>query len=717
MKPPKPDAPEATTQEFRFRLTFQLITGLVVLIVLTLAVSVSVIWFRGRPLLETVGYQTQQKLGENLALALSQEMAVIEGIARSLAVTAVASPREDPAIQRLVPSLLNQLGKDSVIAGGGIWPEPYAFDPKAIRHSFFWGRNPGGLLEFYDDYNNPEGPGYHNEEWYVPARLLAPGEVYWSKSYTDPYSLQPMVTCTAPMFDRGTFIGVATVDLKLDRVSTILDKLVDSSDVYAFVVDRNNKFIAYPYPDRVITQRHAEEGSKPDFIYASELADFQPSFTVFARSLESIEEQIFARYSARSADAGIDVSLLNDGSYQISSHEARRISAHLWQQHQKPSNFPREVGRIEVPRDSILVDEALAIVYQMPVTNWKVVTVFRRSLYQSLSDTVSRELMLYISLATLLFGGVAYLLLRARILKPVRAMVDQLSIAVADPDRERVQLKYDKADELGLLAFWINLRSSQLEIARDQAEQANRAKTEFLAKMSHELRTPLNSIIGFSRRLMVKLRGEIDEFYYQALQRIHHNGDNLLELISDILDLATIEAGEQQLRREWQSVNNLLTDVEIENRLEARDRSLEFRVVKLQQDVELFCDRYKVLQILNNLVANALKATHRGSVQVCVFRDVEKPGFLAFEVSDTGCGISESDQKKLFKQFSQLDDRLGAERGTGLGLYLVEQLLKMHGGSVQLKSAPGTGSVFTCYLPTGARLTTTETEVEETLAR
>ncbi|WP_045859592.1 ATP-binding protein [Teredinibacter purpureus] len=683
---------------FGFRLSSQLILGLVCLIALILLVSSSVIWFKGRPLLEQLGKHTQAQLGQNIALAMEQELAQIAGITRSLAVAGVSLPKEAYLFNHSIPDLLNQTGEESIIAGGGIWPEPHAFKRGVVRRSFFWGRNEAGELEYYDDYNDTNGPGYHNEEWYVPARLLKPGDVYWSKSYTDPYSLQPMVTCTAPMFDNGNFVGVATVDLKLDSVSRTLDKLANGVDAYAFVVDRNNKFIAYPYPDRVITERNQGGATTPDFIYAHELADIQPSFASFSQHLELIEERLLSRFSERSDEYNVNVNLLEKSSYQIDNREARRIAAHLLSYRGIGNLYPEEVERFEIVRDSILAESASAIVFQMPTTNWKVVTVFRKSAYLLLTDTVSKELVIYISLATLVFGVIAYLALRTRILNPIHNMVEQLSFAVAETAQSRLTLKYDQNDELGLLAHWFNLRSTQLEVARDEAQKASKAKTEFLAKMSHELRTPLNSIIGFSRRLKIKLEGSIDDFHIEALQRINSNGNYLLELIEDVLDLAAIESGTARLHLSWAGVNSIMKEAHAETRILAEEKNLEFRVYELEGDRRLYCDKHKVIQILTNLVSNAVKATAQGYVSLRAFEREGKPGYIGFEVIDSGVGIAEGDQRKLFKQFSQVDDKFGVEKGTGLGLYLVQKFVEMHGGKISLSSKLGEGSVLTFYI-------------------
>ncbi|WP_075187387.1 sensor histidine kinase [Teredinibacter haidensis] len=683
---------------FGLRLSGQLIIGLVALISLILCVSSSVIWFKGKPLLEGLGQRSQIQLGQNITLAMEQELSQIAGIAKSLAVAGVSLPKDESIFHASLPAILNQVGENSIIAGGGVWPEPNVFKQGVNRRSFFWARNSEGQLKYYNNYNDPDGMGYHSEEWYVPARLLKPGEVYWSKSYTDPYSLQAMVTCTAPMFEKGVFVGVATIDLKLDRVSQILDQLADGVDAYAFVVDRNNKFIAYPYPDRVITKRMVGDRVTSDFIYANDLADIQPSFSVYAEKLENIERQLMHKLTEDVADYSFNVNMIEQSSYQINHREASRITAHLLTFNPSEMRYPEEVGRLDVKRDSILAERASVIVYQMPATNWKVITVFRTSAYSALADTISKELIFYIAIATLFFGVLAYFGLRLNVLTPIHSMVDQLTAAAESQNQSALSLNYKRNDELGLLAYWFNLRSKQLEAARDEAQRASQAKTEFLAKMSHELRTPLNSIIGFSHRLLKKIDRGGNEFLLEALSRINSNGNYLLELVDDILDIASIEVGAARLHISRCTLEDIFKEVGSEVRLFTDEKRIDFYIHPYPKSLVLHCDKNKIIQVLTNFISNSVKLTSHGSVSLRVIEDERSPDCVKFEISDNGIGISEYDQKKLFEKIRPFDDPLGAARGTGLGLYLTHKFIKMHGGEVSVSSELGKGSVFTFFI-------------------
>jgi PAS domain S-box-containing protein len=240
---------------------------------------------------------------------------------------------------------------------------------------------------------------------------------------------------------------------------------------------------------------------------------------------------------------------------------------------------------------------------------------------------------------------------------------------------------------------------ADLRRAKDEAELASRSKTEFLANMSHELRTPLNAIIGFSDVLAGEIFGSLGDGRYQDYARdIRDSGFHLLNLINDVLDVSKIEFGKVELQEE---------EIEIPPVVESCVRLMRERAhvaeVRLETDLApdlpaLRADRRRLKQILINLLSNSVKFTPAGG-RVTVAAS-EENGWLRLAVSDTGIGIAPQDLETALRPFGQIDSRLSRKyQGTGLGLPLTKAMAELHGGRLELESAPGQGTTAIVLLP------------------
>lgn len=254
-------------------------------------------------------------------------------------------------------------------------------------------------------------------------------------------------------------------------------------------------------------------------------------------------------------------------------------------------------------------------------------------------------------------------------------------------------------------------KHDELEEAKQQAEEASRLKSDFLANTSHELRTPLNGMIGFLR-LVLDDMADSDEERIDFIQESHKSAIHLLNLINDVLNIAKIEAGKMELDLGAVSLRELLLEIEQFMRPQIEQRGLAFDIVlpATLDEIKLYSSYQKLKQVLLNLVGNAMKFTPEGSITISAeikpqpvnFADQVWPGIVRISVADTGIGVSLEKQDRLFQTFSQIDSaRTRQYEGTGLGLAISQRLVEAMGGKVQFISmGEGLGStvIFTTLL-------------------
>ncbi len=245
----------------------------------------------------------------------------------------------------------------------------------------------------------------------------------------------------------------------------------------------------------------------------------------------------------------------------------------------------------------------------------------------------------------------------------------------------------------GILALYAELEDKAIALRR-----ASDLKSRFLSNMSHEFRTPLNAILSLSRILLDGLDGELTGEQRVEVMYISQEARTLSELVNDLLDLAKIEAGKTTVRCETFAVTELFAALRGMMRPILGSDAVHLIFEEPTGIPTLHTDQGKVAQILRNFISNALKFTERGEVRISAVLD--EGSYVVFSVVDTGVGISEEDQRRVFEEFVQIDSALQVRTtGTGLGLSLSRQLAEMLGGSVSLSSRPGAGSTFRVRVP------------------
>ncbi len=239
----------------------------------------------------------------------------------------------------------------------------------------------------------------------------------------------------------------------------------------------------------------------------------------------------------------------------------------------------------------------------------------------------------------------------------------------------------------------------QLRAAHEEALLSSEAKSNFLANMSHEIRTPLNAILGMSEIVLRESRGRNTEEYAQEIKKA---SESLLVIINDILDISKIESGKLEIINVEYNIASLLSDIISLSKMRLEDKPVLLTTF-IQSDIpgELYGDEIRIKQVLINLVSNAIKFTRAGNINIEVSCELQDDrAELICTVSDTGMGIKEEDMQRLFLQFERVDTKKNRNiEGTGLGLAITKQLCEMMGGTIEVRSEQGVGSIFTVRLP------------------
>lgn len=277
--------------------------------------------------------------------------------------------------------------------------------------------------------------------------------------------------------------------------------------------------------------------------------------------------------------------------------------------------------------------------------------------------------------------------------RDIQAMAQAFNrmIAALQERGEELQSHRDHLEEL------VGRRTTELQMAKERAEIASQAKSDFLARMSHELRTPLNAIMGYAQ--ILKMDRTLTERQLTCLNTIHGSGEHLLMLIVDILDLSQIEAGKTELHLvavDPKALTNMLDDI---IRIKASEKQLTF-MVEAAGDLPkaVMLDEKRLRQVLLNLLSNAVKFTQQGAVSLRIHIVGREEGDdqvrMRFEVQDSGVGVRPEDQQRIFEPFEQAGDSRSRAAGTGLGLAISRQLVRLMGGDLHVRSEVGAGSLF-----------------------
>ena len=559
--------------------------------------------------------------------------------------------------------LRSNVASNPLVFGAALAFEPDEFSGRQLFGPYVY-RQGEDLTEIVSteldyDYTQPEW-----DWWHLPSKALTG---VWTEPYFDDGGGNIyMTTFSAPFFKENRFIGVATIDIPLEPLKQLISSLQG---------EKGQRFLLLSAQQRILYSDNADYigRSLNDVIQELDRPDIEAAFEQASISGNTRMLKLPGWQSTHTQ--WINPAMIESGGWMLLSiQDEQRALAFLKQQ---------ETRAIAV-LSSVFVASVLAV--------WLLLVWVTRPL-SNLSYAVEE------------IGNGN---LDIRIKRQSEDEIGDLAASFANmvrqlSSRETALRELNENLEKRVEERTIELKSLQvgLEQARDAADDANQAKSAFLANMSHELRTPMNAILGYSEMLMEEAEDLQQEESIPDLKKIHQSGTHLLALINDVLDLSKIESGKMEAFAEEIDLNMLIDEASAiaHPLLEKNKNSL---IIERSKNLGMaYQDMTKLRQTLFNLLSNAAKFTHEGTVTLHVDRTEEAGvSWLIFAVSDTGIGIAEDKIEHVFEEFAQADDSTTRDYGgTGLGLAISRRFCKLLGGDLSVHSEPGKGSTFTILIP------------------
>jgi signal transduction histidine kinase len=559
--------------------------------------------------------------------------------------------------------LRSNVASNPLVFGAALAFEPDEFSGRQLFGPYVY-RQGEDLTEIVSteldyDYTQPEW-----DWWHLPSKALTG---VWTEPYFDDGGGNIyMTTFSAPFFKENRFIGVATIDIPLEPLKQLISSLQG---------EKGQRFLLLSAQQRILYSDNADYIGRAlnDVIQELDRPDIEAAFEQASISGNTRMLKLPGWQSTHTQ--WINPAMIESGGWMLLSiQDEQRALAFLKQQ---------ETRAIAV-LSSVFVASVLAV--------WLLLVWVTRPL-SNLSYAVEE------------IGNGN---LDIRIKRQSEDEIGDLAASFANmvrqlSSRETALRELNENLEKRVEERTIELKSLQvgLEQARDAADDANQAKSAFLANMSHELRTPMNAILGYSEMLMEEAEDLQQEESIPDLKKIHQSGTHLLALINDVLDLSKIESGKMEAFAEEIDLNMLIDEASAiaHPLLEKNKNSL---IIERSKNLGMaYQDMTKLRQTLFNLLSNAAKFTHEGTVTLHVDRTEEAGvSWLIFAVSDTGIGIAEDKIEHVFEEFAQADDSTTRDYGgTGLGLAISRRFCKLLGGDLSVHSEPGKGSTFTILIP------------------
>lgn len=417
-----------------------------------------------------------QNHGQIIIAKLQEMTSQVENQVNAISQIAMLYRHEPEQLSKSIPVLLSIESQKDIISGGGIWPEPGAFNRQKFRDSLFWAHNIRGELVAIDSYNSDNFPSYHTEEWYRPTRFFPAGKVFWSKSYVDPTTHEPMVTASSAMWVDHQFIGAATTDISLEKLNQLLRNAMLDVSGYVVAIDHQNQILAFPNRDNT---RQSQSDTTHHLMSFDALAKVEHAFTPIASALQLADRSFIDQAIAERVFTQEQMDNLTRLS---SDNEREMLSAIVNDNAKNHFTTPRRIASIALTMDPVLKAPSLVSVFLMPHTYWKILVVTPVAPLQDTAKKLIEKVGLSL-VAIQMLGLISLFILQHRlIMAPIMEMVR----ALKRNDSASIELKAkERHDEVGLLAKTFLSRTQQLEIAMASLDASNLALEQQLLSQQH----------------------------------------------------------------------------------------------------------------------------------------------------------------------------------------------------------------------------------------
>ncbi len=420
--------------------------------------------------------------GQVVVAKLQEVTSQVDGLVNSIANLGQLYRYDNQQLASSIPTILNLESQKSLIAGGGIWPEPGAFDKTKHRNSLFWARNTEHKLIQVNDYNSELSSGYHLESWYRPTRFYSRGRTLWSESYMDPHTKTAMVTTSVPMWMDHEFVGAATVDLSLANLSNFLKKALYGTPGYVMALDPYNQLISYPDEKKLFSTNSKGE---LEFIPFEQFASQYNYYLPILNQLNEADKRFIQQATQQRVFTKEQIDSL-----QLADNRREMLTAII---NNGARGWPQTAQHLfshQVSLDPLLNEAALVSVFLMPNTYWKIIVVSPLSTLQNqatiIAGKVGTSLLLMQLIALLLLFTIQHRLF----IRPISQMVT----ALKHKSLNKLELDAkERNDEIGILAKAFIYRNEQLEIAMASVDASNLALEQQLeVQQSAQIELQLN---------------------------------------------------------------------------------------------------------------------------------------------------------------------------------------------------------------------------------